>query len=290
MLSVIIFSKDRAMQCDAALCSIYKYFDIDKKISVLWTASNSEYASGYSRLIDIHKDNAVFVEESSFLADLLSLLRTALPYTLFFTDDSLVIRPFTYDSVFKEFETNDQVLGLNLRVGKNIIDNYNLEDLELDKFFDKSSRIITHLLSVNNMESIEFTNNMYTWRDKNILTWGYSMAAAGQIYRTKDLLGEPLSLHKRYIVNPNTFEDALMAFPLDKKFLICQDENVIIEVCINEVITTHAGNPHGTISTKYLNDKWLEGFKIDEECFFQLKGNSKRFLDVELKFIRIKNA
>jgi len=286
MLDIIIFSKDRAMQCDAALRSIYRYFDIDKKISILWTASNIEYADGYSRLIDIYGDNVVFVKESSFLADLLNLLNTGLPYTLFFTDDSLVIRPFTYDHIFKEFENNEQILGLNLRVGKNIVDNYCLENIELDKFFNRNSGIINHLLDVNNMEPIKFINNTYTWRDKNNLTWGYSMAAAGQIYRTKDLLGNPPNLRVHSITSPNALEDALMLHPLNKEFLICPDEHVIIEICINEVVTTHAGNPHGNISTKYLNDKWLEGFKIDDECFFQLKGNSKRFLDVNLKFIR----
>ena len=81
------------------------------------------------------------------------------------------------------------------------------------------------------------------------------------------------------------FEEALIKNTLNKEFLVCPDEHVIIEVCLNLVNDTHV-NPHGVISAKLLNDKWLEGYRIDEECFFQLKGNSKRFIHIDIELIK----
>ena len=285
MLSVIIFSKDRAMQCDVLLHSIYKHLNIDSKIVVLWTASDNKYSAGYSRLIDLHKDNVMFVRESNFYNDVLNLLDVSshIPYTLYFADDYFMIRPFTYDHIFKEFENNEQILGLNLRMGKNIVSNYYLGNGELDIFFHKESEVDRYLIKNNNIEPIEFIGNMYRWRGQDITSWGYSMSSVGQVYRTKDLLS--ISRKLKYVTNPNMFEEALIQNALNKEFLICPNENAIIEICLNLVNTTHI-NPHGLISAEFLNDKWLEGYRIFSECLFRLKGNSKRVINVELELIK----
>jgi len=287
MLSVVIFSKDRAMQCDVLLHSIYKYLNIDSKITILWTASDNKYSAGYSRLIDLHKNNVMFVRESNFYNDVINLLDVGshIPYTLYFADDYFMIRPFAYDYIFKEFESNEQILGLNLRMGKNIVSNYYLGNDELKIFFHKESTVDRYLIKNNNIEPIEFSdNNTYSWRGKDKSSWGYSMSVVGQVYRTKDLLS--ISQKLKYVTNPNMFEEALIKNTLSKEFLICPDKHVIIEVCLNLVNDTHTDNPHGQISTKLLNEKWLEEYRIKPECFYKLKGNSKRFINVDLELMK----
>lgn len=51
-VDIIIFSKDRAMQLDALLCSISKYVENIGKVYVLYKASNIEFQKGYLKIFE----------------------------------------------------------------------------------------------------------------------------------------------------------------------------------------------------------------------------------------------
>ena len=265
MLNIIIFSKDRACQLELLLRSMKEYFKefYEHKISILYTYSNDNFKLGYEKLFSIHNDSNInYIKESqNFKNSLLLLLDLNNLHTVFFVDDVVFKNPFTTQcKQFKLFTLNDDILTLSLRLQPNLTYCY-------------AARI--------RMFQPNFESNLsYRWPGASG-DYGYPMSLDGHFFRTKEIsaLSKALSFN-----NPNSYESALAAYPLNRLKMICFEESVIMNNPINKV-QTYNNNVHGNISASFLNDEFLNGSVIDLEDFKGIK-NISCHQEVEIKLIK----
>lgn len=237
--NIVIFSKDRACQLDLLLTSMRKMFEdyAQSNIYVLYTASSGTYELSYSKLKQAHS-KIHFVNECNFKDDLLSLLDLDIIYTVFFVDDIVWKESFTINcDELKLLEKDDEILCLSLRLDPNLT--------------------YCYALSIN-MGPPNFDQEMkWDWRGL-AGDFGYPMSLDGHIFRTKDIL--PL-LDKLTYTNPNSLEHQLAENPLNKNKMICLKKAPIFNIPINKVQTINS-NRHGNISAEYLNEMFLDGYRI----------------------------
>src|SRR5438445_3512461 len=119
MILGLCFSKDRAMQLDAALRSLRLHCrDADLlETTVLYAVSNNTYASHYAQLAREHP-SVHFVEEKDFKGDLLSLIKPS-RFLLFLVDDNIFVREFSLEDAVVQFQATPQALAFSLRLGRN---------------------------------------------------------------------------------------------------------------------------------------------------------------------------
>ena len=110
-MNCIIFSKDRPLQLDCLLRSIYYHCDIFEVMTVLYT---TKYKESYERLNKQYY-GVVFKEEKNFKEDFLNILRDN--HTCIFVDDDIVFREV---SPFDVSMLMDEVDIVSLRLGDNI--------------------------------------------------------------------------------------------------------------------------------------------------------------------------
>ena len=84
------------------------------------------------------------------------------------------------------------------------------------------------------------------------------MSLDAHFFRTKDI--KPY-LEKLNYNNPNSLEAILSNFPINKPYMMCFDKSKIINNPCNKVQTNNH-NRHGNVDSKFLNDKFLNGYRI----------------------------
>ena len=265
MINFIIFSKDRPSQIELLLRSMKFYFkEFDQHtINVLYTYSEDRFKQGYEKVFKMHDDkNINYVKETqSFKNHVLLLLDKDNPYSIFFVDDIVFKNPFTLDcKQFKLFTLNDDILALSLRLSPYLTFCYPLK---------------------TRMESPNFDSNLaFKWLGLKG-DYGYPMSLDGHFFRTTDIsaITKVLTFN-----NPNSYENLLAGYPLNRLKMICFEESVIVNNPINRVQHFN-NNCHGNISHIYINDQFLENNIIDLEDFKGLK-NISCHQEVEIKFIK----
>ena len=76
-MNILVFSKDRACQCDLTLTSLFNNFeDFNQQTNVLFTYSSSEFKRGYEKLIKKWKKDVNFVEQDNFKENLIHITDT----------------------------------------------------------------------------------------------------------------------------------------------------------------------------------------------------------------------
>ena len=95
----VVFSKDRPLQLHGLLTS---YFELNKKpppLTVIYSASNSEYFSAYKELKIIF-DSVFFLQETTFRESLLfTLSKISFSKIFFLVDDILFILSIKFDQL-----------------------------------------------------------------------------------------------------------------------------------------------------------------------------------------------
>jgi len=263
MLNLIIFSKDRGCQLDALLRSINKFLRMEAAISVLYTYSNNDYKRAYDDLIKMYK-HINFVKESNFKMNTLDLMDSRREFTLYLVDDIILTKRIEDDRLIRYFRHDKEVLAIKLVAGKNIQQRFGENDyIKQPDFTDK------HF-------------NVWNWKAiRGTPQWGYPMGVATQIYRTNDLRE---LLPRLNYASPNFMESEMDRHPLDKKLMMCYNTNKLIIIQINRVQQTHKNNRYGNVSLKELNDKWLEGFRISTDPWYNLRDDAFEFLNVGVEY------
>lgn len=242
-MNIVVFSRDRAMQLDLFLRSFARFAAQagEQSVRVLYTWSNEEYRRGYDRLIAGTPPNVGWIRETRFKADLLAAVDPRRPFTVFFADDNVFTRPFTFAG-----ETTDlldrcaDVLCTSLRLHKHLTYCY------------------TRQLALTPPEF--GPDNTYAWRGQNG-DYGYPMSVDGHVFRTADILPRLAGLD---FFNPNTLEAALARAPLDRPKMACREDAALVNLPVNRVQTS-IDNLHGGIGADWLNARFLEGKRLDLE-------------------------
>ena len=250
----VIFSRDRALQLDATLRSLYLNCDEYLDIHVLYTCSNERHENSYKNLEKKHKF-VKFVREIDFKADLLKLIHDKM-YILFVVDDTIFTKKFSVQEIIDALDTNQDAIGFSLRLGINCTNCY------------------TQNKPQTMPPSVKIKNNilMYGWIGADY-DFSYPIELSSSCYRVGDIA--PILQNLPYN-NPNELEwmmyCALDVFKKYKPLLLCYEESVAFSLPLNKVQTTNNNrnselkeyNPD-LLLTKYekcgiLNVDVLQGF------------------------------
>lgn len=273
MLNFIIFSKDRACQLQLLLESLEKNFKEFNNIqtNILYTYSNINFKVGYERLQKKYS-NVNFILQNNFKKDLYNLIDDNL-YTIFGVDDNIMINPFSLDCKELDFfNKNNNIHALSLR---------------LDKYktfcFTENKKYNLPKFLRNDFEMWDWTKQI----SPGILyngDWAYPFSLDFNIYKTKDIKE---LLYKLNYFSPNTLEGQLSINTLKSKpFMLCFDNAKIINFAVNKV-QTDCNNRCGKIDSNYLNEMFLNGYKIDLNSIRNIEYESCHIDNIEFKFIKI---
>lgn len=258
-VTVIIFSKDRPMQLDATLSSLYRCCrDIDSvNVTVIYKSTSPEFTSGYDSLKNSYK--AKFIEEKTFKDDLLGAIEGS-GYLLFVVDDCIFIREFSISDCVNALVTDQQSIGVSLRLGRNTRYCYTLDKLQAIPRFEEG---VFGLLK-------------YSWPNADY-DFGYPLELSSSLYRLQDL--NPI-LQSLQFTAPNNLEDALSRnaarFLSKYPILHCFGYSVAFCAPMNRVQDEYLNRTSGDkdLSADQLMKMFNDGFRIDVQAYEQFIPNA----------------
>jgi hypothetical protein len=304
MIQGIIFSKDRALQLDATLNSLFRHCkNADHvNLSILYKTTNHVLFDQYCELQKAYS-NVEFVVQDDFRKDIFRLLDpypdnsqiekiykliTALPprlvagianlmphpseqkFILFLVDDNLFVRDFDIEDAITALQENPDAIGFSLRLGTNTNYCYVRDRSQaLPNFVHLSEHILE-----------------YQWRGTEE-DFGYPFEVSSSIYRLWDFL--PLLLGLRF-ENPNLLEGRLagqkISFSKVLSTLLCFETSVVFSNPINKVqnISDNRAGVKHYYSSLELAKLFAKGFRIDTEFYDNFIPNSShQEVEVALK-------
>ncbi|WP_139995409.1 hypothetical protein [Paenibacillus paridis] len=220
----ILFSKDRALQLDAALRSLYLHaLDISAaQIKVLYTTSNAFYEAQYDRL-KASFPQVQFIREEQFRQQILAAIENS-HYVMFIVDDCLFVRDFTLQSVMNTLAAHGDLLGFSLRLGPNIRYCYTMDAPQ----------------AIPAYQSIEYGYCKFDWTAAQH-EFGYPLEVSSSVYRTDDLLPH---LQQLDFSNPNTFEGIMAGnargIAAERHYLACNEASLAFCNPLNLVQNVYA--------------------------------------------------
>lgn len=270
-IDIIIYSKDRAMQLDLLLQSIYENFSNVGTVYVLHDHSSKQFSLGYS-VVERRYPNVVFIHQTKkTFADVLrntvaNVVQT--PFVLPLCDDDVITRSIGIN--FAHLITDD-VIGLSLRHGKNITLSYHTGAVVGPPSF----------IDVPSFPNLA----MWNWTLENPhTTWGYPYQAGGMIYSTSFF--KMLLLNSHFML-PNSLEMAMMSNKRNwhRNLLMCFDKNPVVNVSINRVQNENhnRGGRDVHYSVADLNELLLSHHRIDlHDVMEKCKNNNCEFVEIPL--------
>ena len=270
MISVIIFSFDRAMQLALLLESICRH-DINRllTINILYSYSTESYQEGYTKLQSQYpqfnwveeviynqqqrnrdfdffyyhniywwlKNKNLRKEKSNFKSAILQiLLQSKNEFAMFLTDDSLFYREIQIPQIqLQKLREFPLVYSFSLRHGAH-------QDGGL---YNESS------------DSIQWD----VYQNDFLTDWGYPFSIDGHIYEKNAVR---LIIERILFNNPNTMEGNIACFVKEKKYfsqIIAMKDSCLVGFELNQVQTV-IKNHHLNISQEKLNQYFLDGYSI----------------------------
>lgn len=217
--AVILFSKDRAMQLDAALRSFFRHCQDPERasVSVLYKATGATSAANYDRLKRDYPQVA-FVQETAFKAQLLDLMQPA-DYLFFTVDDNLFVGRFSIAQIGRLLDTHGDAVGFSLRMGRNTGFDY----------------VRQRPQPLPDFQPVEEGVLRYDWT-RSRANFAYPLEVSSSVYRQADIL--PLLREARFY-SPNTLEYSLAIraklFRETKPQLLCLETSVAFCIPVNQV-------------------------------------------------------
>lgn len=258
---ILIFSCDRPLQLYACLESIYQYMSGFETLSVLYRASNEQFAAGYKKLKKDFPQVHFVAQSNNYKKDFKPLLmKTAFKnpskYILFGVDD-IVVKDFTDLNTCMEFMEKTNAYGFYLRFGKHISYCYQAaaeQSLPL---------------------SLPVANGVYAWKfDQASYDWAFPNSVDMTLYRKKNLEAH-FKLLKFNAPNSLEFSWARECRPKESIGLYFESSK-IVNIPFN--IVSRTGNPHmNYLSASELLVKFEQGLKMDIRPLHQVQNSSPHF-------------
>ncbi|MBP2655277.1 MAG: glycosyltransferase involved in cell wall biosis-like protein [Firmicutes bacterium] len=252
-MTVLIFSKDRALQLEGLLSSLLLHCrDVDDiEVIVIFTCSDNDNNRQYQEVKASYRTVA-FLEETDFCAQVKEILRRSSDI-IFLVDDTLFVGDFSTGQLKKLLESYPQAVGVSLRLGQNTVYCYPLN----------CRQPLPDLITLGDGFFI------YEW-PVAVLDFAYPLEISSSCYRSGDIwkvLGE-LSFN-----GPNELEGLLAAnswrlLP-DRPLLLCPERTLAFSVPVNVVQTKCANRFDGALGydLKMLSALFDQGQRIDVERF-----------------------
>ena len=245
----IAFSKDRAMQLDAALRSLALHCAdaYRARWTVIYKASSPQHEWQYQALTRAHPEVA-FESESDFRAQVIALAAGA-AHVAFLVDDNLFVRGFSWDDAVEGLRRHPDALGVSLRLGINTQYCY---ALDLPQPLPPLLRGTAALLK-------------FRWTDA-ACDFAYPLEVSSSLFRSADLARVLPALEFRH---PNSLEAALaeqkQRYAARQPYLLCWDASVTFCNPANRVQDDHAnraGESH-PCSAAELAERFDQGQRVD---------------------------
>ncbi len=259
-LRVIIFSKDRPLQVDAAIRSLKaNCADFDAtEIHVLFKASTSRSMAGYRVAAAQHR-GATFHPEGSFKADLIELLGDS-QHVLFVVDDTIFLNALLLDDAVSLLDAKTDCLGFSFRLGRNTTYCYPL---------DKTQSLPTFAPAGRRRLIFDWTASEYDF--------GYPLEISSSMYRTAEIA--PLLARLSYR-DPNTLEAALAidaaSLRASHPQLGCYERSVSVSIPANRVQVANANRTSGRedYAPDALLERYFHGDRLDVNHYRGLISNA----------------
>lgn len=258
MISAVIFSKNRALQLDLLLKSIYKNFSQCNQIKVIWK-TNEEHKISYDILNKEHCSKVYSIQQNSnFYEDVYNACKSCKnSHIVFFTDDDIVYRPIDIDTNILN-TINDKFCCYSLRLGLNT----NKRQVENNWYTDFPNNI--H----------QFTSNTICWNRTSMPIgsyWAYPLSVDGHIFH-KTIITNILyeiftwsNLHK-YTQTPNKLEGLMQRFFFEIGPLMIANNHSSVVNSPNNRVQSEYVNRSGDIHSyceDFLNQIYLNGTRIN---------------------------
>jgi hypothetical protein len=269
-LSIVIFSKDRAMQLDLCIRSLCIYGRILlKDINILYNASNEKHEESYE-ILKKKYEQTNFILSDNFQKDLVNIIKNK-KYVFFVVDDCVFVSYFSLEKIMESLNLVPEALGFSLRLGNNI----------------------TYCYPVNNVQKIPDNEEIihgilkFKWMGSD-LDFGYPLEVSSSVYRVEDLM---VLLNGLCYENPNELEYGLDRykdfFVVNKPYLLCQKISPAFCNPINKINNNNfnrsGNNPEYSIEN--LADLFLSEKIIYAKPFLGFISNAPH-QEVELQFIQ----
>jgi hypothetical protein len=248
-ISVVVFSKDRAMQLHALLSSWQATKTGECGMVVIYAASSMAHKKAYNEMEVLFQNRVRFVEQEVFPSLKHCLVQTmqSLPTgKMFFLVDDII---FTEEVDYQKMAEMDlSNIILSLRMGAHL--NY--------------SYVVSAKQSLPQTLSDQGDCFVWDWNEGE-LDWGYPLSVDGHIFNTSEVL--LWAKHLEY-KSPSSFEGALqqMRFVYRNKRGMCFKKSRIVNIPANKV-QTEVANLHGAVHQDDLLQQWNEGLAIDHTQF-----------------------
>jgi glycosyltransferase involved in cell wall biosynthesis len=245
---LVVFSKDRPLQLEAALSSFRRHCQDAGavEVKVLYKADISRMSSLYRQAAREHPE-VDFVRESDFRRDLRLLLQGH-DEIGFLVDDTVFVRPFSMRQIVGALASNTDALGFSLRLGRNTTYCYSLDRAQKEPEFQCEGGVCK-----------------FRWPSAEC-DFGYPLELSSSIYRAKQLMPllEILDFH-----HPNTLEGVLFAniarFRDSHPALLCFPQSAAFSIPANRTQSVcenrFGGRPD--YSVEALAELFARGSRID---------------------------
>ncbi len=236
-LRCVVFSRDRAMQLDAFLRSVYLYVPcLFDELVVLYRPTSDHHAASYDELRRTWP-RVCWAEESSFKADLLGALGQE-QRLVFHTDDDVYFRDV------ERFELRDDEVGFTLRLGLNTTYCYPL---------DVAEELCDPVIAADRVA--------WDWRRQKQGAYRYPLALNGHVFRGDEAKSW---LERGDYATPNELEASLQRFldevrPRMASFV----QSCVVSIPANIVNETFPNRHGGLHDVAELNERFLAGERID---------------------------
>ncbi|WP_154647901.1 hypothetical protein [Pedobacter arcticus] len=251
--SFIVFSKDRPMQLDALLKSLFHYTKGNFKIHVVYAVTDKEYAKGYKQVKKEFLGLPVsFIMEKSFKKDLNTIVGNIQIGRVFFLVDDIIFKAPLNLEELKGVNSNKEIFSLR----HSLFLNYSY-------VVNKTQKLPDFLSGTKDL--------VWKW-EKGELDWNYPLSVDGHLFNLSDVKFWVKWLDYR---SPNTFEHALQLFKkhydgyLGKSYR----HSVVFNNPCNKV-QSDINNIHGNVHQLELLNKWFEGYRIDFLSYEGLENRS----------------
>lgn len=264
-LNVLIFSKNRACQLDSLLRSLRDNLSGPcERIYIVYKATGGPFREGYQKLIAKGiQDNIRWIEETSFKNDIITILQklSKKSYLMFLVDDNIMYRPFGFFQITPFF--GKRHLFISLRCSREYKDDIRPKFLKTEK-------------------RLEWR---WTFHSAPRGKWNYPFSLDGNIYRTGLMSRLFASLDFKA---PNSLESALHSARWKfnvrwRNKALAPLESVVFNNPLNKV-QTEGETWHRGLTAEQLNDKYRDGFMIDNRPLYSARPDSAHF-NVDISFV-----
>lgn len=261
----VIFSRDRASQCDLLLKSISECTKGYMNIHVLYTCDTDRHWRSYEKLKNDHEE-VNFHIETTFRYDLISLIREY-KYVIFMVDDNICVSDFDADKITDLLESTPTAIGFSLRLGSNCTNCYSLD---CKQEMPASTKIGDNVF-------------MFSWFGAEA-DFGYPLEVSSSIYRVSDIMQV---LTRQMFLNPHDLEWVMQSynywFSNKKPHLLSFQNSACFCNPINKIIVNN--NKSGSKS-EYNVESLLTKYEKGGNIIYNFKGFIPNgcHQEVDLKF------